>query len=70
MQEVPAAQDMQLPETCANAAANEDDEDDTVFPVSKACCLTGQHMPVLLTVTIFNMTNIAHSNMHAVKLGM
>ncbi|DBA99858.1 TPA: hypothetical protein ACH3X1_013754 [Trebouxia sp. C0004] len=32
-QEVPAAQDLQLPETCANAAANEDDDDNAVLPV-------------------------------------
>ncbi|KAL0037870.1 hypothetical protein WJX79_003094 [Trebouxia sp. C0005] len=32
-QEVPAAQDLQMPETCANAAANEDDDDDAVLPV-------------------------------------
>ncbi len=52
MQEVPASQDLQLPETCANAAANEDDDDDDneVLPVSKACCFTCQHVRVLLTV--------------------
>lgn len=50
MQEVPAAQDLQMPETCANAAANEDDDDDAVLPVSASCCFTGQHMPVLVTV--------------------
>ena len=51
LQELPAAQNLQLPETCANAAANEDDDDDdAVLPVSAACCFIGQHMPVLVTV--------------------
>lgn len=51
MQGAPEAQDLQLPETCANAATNEgDDDDDVVLPVSTACCFTGQHMPFLVTV--------------------
>ena len=65
MQEVPAAQDLQLPETCANAAANEDDDNDEVLPVSKACCFTCQHMRVLLSALVTHVVHKHCTQQHA-----